>query len=90
MRIFGFAHRAGGHRPHATGFEPAQFFAEARQGLPATIKRELVERAALQAFRQTYGFSQGLHFLDHDLLAAPDLLANHHAKRVGAQVNGRK
>ena len=90
LRIVSFAHRTGGHRPHTTGLEATQFFAKSRERLPSTIQRHFVQRAALKPLRQPNGLTQGLHFLDHQLLVPPDRLADHQTKRVGAQVNGRK
>jgi hypothetical protein len=89
-RVPGFAHRAGGHRPYATGFEATQFFAESGQRLPAAVQRQFIERPALKALRQTHRFTQGFYFLDNHLLVAAYRLANHEAKRVGAQVDGGK
>ncbi|MNK89402.1 hypothetical protein D3C87_1094110 [compost metagenome] len=89
-RVVRFAYRAGGHRPHAPGLETTQLFAESRQRLPATVQRQLIERPALQAFGQTHWFTQGFHFLDDHLLVPSHRLANHQAKRIGAQVDGGK
>ncbi|MNN46322.1 hypothetical protein D3C81_1607010 [compost metagenome] len=89
-RVIRLAHRAGRHGPHANRFETAQFFAESRQRLPTAIQRQFIERPTLKTLRQPHRFAQGSDFLNDHLLVPPYRLANHHAKRIGAQVDGGK
>ncbi|MNP40999.1 hypothetical protein D3C76_1346750 [compost metagenome] len=88
--IGGFTHSAGGHCAYASRLEAAQLFAKAGERLPASVQRQFVQGAIVQTFGQANRLAQGFHFFDNPLAVPFDRLADHHAKRIGPQVNRRK
>ncbi|MNF99943.1 hypothetical protein D3C84_828620 [compost metagenome] len=88
--VAGLAHRTGRHRTHAALFEASQALAEALQRQPAALQGAHIQGIVLQAFGQAHRFAKGFHLLDDQTLIAQHLLANRHAKRVGAEIDGRK